>query len=71
MCYAEGMKAGLDVCARLSVTSGESYHPSWWSADQLKQLCVSWERSLYDLTASNFGAVESKKKDYFNDVGHS
>lgn len=65
----EGIKAGLDVYARLCVLSSEEATPSfWWSSDQLKQLCSSWELCLHDLTASSFGEAETHKNAKFNEV---
>ena len=68
LCCAEGIRAGLELYARLIVDLGENFTYPWWTAEQLKQFCTSWEKSLYDITASSFGAVESQKKFYFNKV---
>ena len=68
LCNLEGMKAGLDLYARLCVIADSGPPSFWWSVEQLKQLCSSWEWCLYDLTASRFGHAESHKKTYFNEV---
>lgn len=70
LCCAEGVRAGLEVYARLAVDLGENFSYPWWNAEQLKQFCSSWEKCLYDITASNFGDVESQKNCYFNKVSN-
>ena len=69
------MKAGLDVYARICSVADNSSSPPpppppmWWSMEQMKQFCSSWEKCLYDLTASTFGQAEQYKKAHFNEVG--
>ncbi len=68
LCCAEGIRAGLEVYARMTVDLGEHFSYSWWNSEQFKLFCTSWEKCFYDVTATNFGAVESQKKLYFNKV---
>ena len=58
---------GLEVYARVLVDACE-IPQLWWSPEQLRQFCGSWEKCLYDVTATNFGTVESQKDRYFNMV---
>jgi len=69
LCCTEGIRVGLEVYAWLLVDVWDSSPPqAWWTPEHLRQFCASWEKCLYDVTATNFGAVESQKDHYFNRV---